>query len=470
MRFLDLVSLIFYNLGRRKGRVLLTAVGVVIGTAAVVVLVSLAVGLQKNATQQLWGINDLTSIEVYPGYSEVEAMPAGKSVMGGGGGGGGGQDSGVKLLTPPAITEIAAIPGVKKVIIQDYLQTGLEISYGKLSAWGNITGVDLEDLTDMGLEASQGVTQLVRGTAVVGSWFPHNFYDTKARPDDPPLEPPELLGQSVKFIFTKWTNEGTEVRKTVIVKITGILKETRGSADGNIYMRLDELNGFNEWARGTRINRNKEGYSMLVVKAENPDVVLDVADQINALGYMANTPQSYLEGINSFFLVLQVIFGGVGAIALLVAAIGIANTMTMAILERTREIGLMKAIGATNRDVMSIFLGEAAGIGFVGGLGGVILGWGAARAVEHCGALLFCQPGFIRRRATADHGHFNTLLAAALCAGLCHDHWIDLRAVPGAARGYTCAGQCTEIRIRYQENEISSAEPGLYQSLPADFV
>ena len=75
---------------------------------------------------------------------------------------------------------------------------------------------------------------------------------------------------------------------------------------------------------------------------------------------------------------MQVIFGGVGAIALLVAAIGIANTMTMAILERTKEIGLMKAIGAKNKDILSIFLGEAAGIGLVGGLGGVIIGWGAS--------------------------------------------------------------------------------------------
>jgi len=79
---------------------------------------------------------------------------------------------------------------------------------------------------------------------------------------------------------------------------------------------------------------------------------------------------------------LQVIFGGVGAIALLVAAIGIANTMAMAILERTREIGLMKAIGATNRDVLSVFLGEAAGIGFIGGLGGVIIGWSAGQIIN----------------------------------------------------------------------------------------
>jgi putative ABC transport system permease protein len=65
-----------------------------------------------------------------------------------------------------------------------------------------------------------------------------------------------------------------------------------------------------------------------------------------------------------------------------VAAIGIANTMAMAILERTREIGLMKAVGATNRNVLTVFLGEAAGIGFVGGLGGVLIGWGAGQVIN----------------------------------------------------------------------------------------
>ena len=380
MRFLDLVSLILYNLGRRKGRVALTAVGVVIGTAAVVVLVSLAVGLQKNATSQLYGISDLTSIEVYPGYGSEKMIKYPSSAGGGGGGGGGGSgaDSGIKYLTPAAIQKIAAIPNVKKVITQDYLQTGLDLVYGKLHAYGSITGVDVTDLQDMGLTAASGVTTLDKGTAIVGSWISRNFYDPKARPGDPPVDPPDLQNQQVKIILTKYAEDGTQIQKTVSVRVVGVLDETRGTADSNIYMRLDDVTAYNEWSRGVRINRNKEGYSMLVVKANDANSVIDIADAINTLGFQASTPQSTVQSINSFFMVLQVIFGGVGAIALLVAAIGIANTMTMAILERTREIGLMKAVGAKNKDILSIFLGEAAGIGFVGGLGGVILGWGSS--------------------------------------------------------------------------------------------
>jgi putative ABC transport system permease protein len=138
-------------------------------------------------------------------------------------------------------------------------------------------------------------------------------------------------------------------------------------------MSLDQVLDLNAWVNGRRFDPNKDGFEMAMVIVEDRSMALDVANQINEMGFMAYTPQEFIEGVNSFYVVLQVIFGGVGGVALLVAAIGIANTMTMAILERTREIGLMKALGATNKDVLSMFLGEAAGIGFIGGVGGIFL-------------------------------------------------------------------------------------------------
>jgi putative ABC transport system permease protein len=223
---------------------------------------------------------------------------------------------------------------------------------------------------------------LGRGQVVVGSQIKNNFFDPRLRPGQEPPPPPELQDANLKLTLMKWNSDGTETRRTVPIRVVGVIAESRGPADWSMYMDFDELTAYNEWFRGTRINRNRDGYSEAVVKVEDVSQVLDVTDQIKALGYQAYTPQSFVQGINSFYIVLQVIFGGVGAIALLVAAIGIANTMAMAILERTREIGLMKAVGATNRDVLSVFLGEAAGIGFIGGLGGVLLGWSLGQVIN----------------------------------------------------------------------------------------
>ena len=378
MKFLDLLRLIFGNLSRRKARVALTAIGVVIGTSAVVILVSLAIGLQRNANEQLYGIGDLTQIQVMPGYG---GEGGGGVVMGGGGGPAPGP-SDIKLLTNSALDELRAIPGVESVIPREYLYTGATIKYQKLEAGANIIGVAVDDLTTLGVEAEQGEALLGRGTVVIGVMVPRNFYDPRQRPGQEPPPPPDLVGQQIQMVVFKYDQNGVETRKNLSLRVVGLLKETRGESDWTIYMPLEQIKLLNEWSQNRRINYNKEGYGQVVVKVSDVDQVIAITDQITQMGFQAFTPQSFVEGINNFYNVLQIIFGGVGAIALLVAAIGIANTMAMSILERTREIGLMKAVGATNRDVLAIFLGEAAGIGFLGGLGGVIIGWLAGQGIN----------------------------------------------------------------------------------------
>lgn len=380
MTLFDLLALITENLGRRKARVALTAVGVVIGTAAVVVLVSLGIGLQMNANEQLYGIGDLTQIQVMPNYGEGGGGPG--IVFGGGGGG---TSSNQKLITDDSLKELAALPGVSAVIPRDYLQTGGMLAFGRLESYAGLMGIGASDLSVLGVTAAGGQLTLGKGEAIIGYYIPQNFYDPRLRPGQEPPPPPDLLNQELKLTLFKYTSDGQEVRRTYQVKVVGVLAESRGESDYSIYMTLDEVTAFNSWALGHKINRAKEGYNMAIVKVADVQNVLDITQQITDLGYQAYTPQSFVQGINSFYVIMQIIFGGVGAITLLVAAIGIANTMAMAILERTREIGLMKAVGATNRDVLSVFLGEAAGIGLIGGVGGVTLGWSAGQIINALG-------------------------------------------------------------------------------------
>jgi putative ABC transport system permease protein len=390
MKLTDLIRLVINNLNRRKARVGLTAIGVVIGTAAVVILVSLAIGLQMNANEQLYGIGNLSQINVMPNYGGGEGGGGGGPKMIGGGGSSGGSTD-MLMLTNNAIKDLQTIPGVTAVIPREYLNANMMVGFKKMQGYSNMFGVATDDLSNLGLKADQGVTTLSRASVVIGSQVALGFYDPNLRPGQEPPPPPDLYDQQIQVTIIKYDEEGNEIRKNVSLRVAGVLSETGAESDWSMYLPLDQIASFNEWASGTRVNRNKEGYNEAIVIVDSPERTIEVRDQIIAIGFQAYTMLDFVQGINNFYTILQVVLGGVGAIALLVAAIGIANTMAMSILERTREIGLMKAVGATNRDVLAIFLGEAAGIGFIGGAGGVLIGWLAGQGLNVVAVVYLAQ-------------------------------------------------------------------------------
>lgn len=372
MTWRDLLTLIRKNLWRMKLRVMMTAVGVLIGTTAIILLVSLGAGLQDIALQDLGDIGDLTLITVYSA-SEFGGLGAiGQGV----------QKNAV--LNDEAVAQFKELPGVTIATPLIPLMVQAQLSYREMvNPFVNVVGIDAHDATRLGMETQSGEMVIRRGQVVMGQEVLNNFFDR--RRGDSPGQPPDLLHKNIELVAQKINQDGTISERRIRLRLSGILKASGGENDFTVYMDRKEVENINRWASGTAPDYRRMGYSRVIVKVSDPKYALPVQGEITRQGFMAYSAQSILEGLNQFFLVIKVVLGGVGSIALLVAGFGIANAMVMAIYERTREIGLMKAIGARNRDVLFIFLGEASAIGALGGTGGVVFSWGIGALINTIG-------------------------------------------------------------------------------------
>ena len=139
-------------------------------------------------------------------------------------------------------------------------------------------------------------------------------------------------------------------------------------------------------ANKIRVDRSKSKertYNRAVVKVEDMKYVEEIIESIEAMGYNTSSPTSWLDEMEKSTQTIQLILAGLGSISLLVAAISIANTMTMAIYERRREIGIMKVLGCEIKNIRAMFLMESAGIGFLGGIVGVVISYLLSFVLNH---------------------------------------------------------------------------------------
>ncbi len=365
----DLLWLVLANLKRMRVRVALTSVGVLIGTAAIVVLVSLAVGLQASATAEIGSFGDLTAIQVFAGspFGFMEEQgPSRRKVV----------------LDDATLERIRGLDHVVAVSPQVNLQGAAELRYGRARSWVSITGIEPRTAAALGWKLASGEARLGGGQLVVGpSIFelgegpmfyrgPGVVVTSSGRRPTPEVP---LQGRTVLAELTRYDDEGKETRRTVRFRIAGVF-ERGAQNDYSVYAALADVEAYNQWFSGRRRNP-RDGWDLAIVKVNERSAVAGVEQAIRDLGFTTISSEAILRSLNQVFRIMQAILGAIGGVALLVAAVGIANTMTMAIYERTREIGVMKAVGATNRDVLHIFLAEAGAIGFVGGLLGVLTGW-----------------------------------------------------------------------------------------------
>jgi putative ABC transport system permease protein len=370
MRFDDLARIVLRNLNRVRTRTILTTLGVIIGVAAIVTLLSIAMGFQQNITKQLEGMSDVNQITVSrarfgPGMMRGEGAVA--------------QSQEIKILDDTAIKKIEALDGVQAVIPTISVSGTIEV--GRYTTRSSITGIDPKRAEALGIEMAEGrfLRSNDKSVIIVGYSVDDEFIEKKTQKS---VENLGILGKNAEITVQRTTDEGEEEFKSFRVRIIGIMAEKGTESDYQIYMPLDLAIQIEEWTSQVSNIVKEDGYDRLIVEATDSSVVTNLTQQITDLGYQAFSFKQIIDSMNQVFVILQIVLLGIGAISLLVAALGITNTMMMSIMERTREIGIMKVIGASNSDVTRIFLMEALSIGLLGGVGGVTLGYVVSKIVD----------------------------------------------------------------------------------------
>ena len=376
LSFKDLLRSAFGNLRRRPVRNILTSAGVVIGIITLVAMVSFGVGVQAEVNRSFQALG-LETVFINPTFPEEDNAfdPFGFAAP-------------EVPLTPEMVAAFRAMPEVQSVTPVLDLPANVEASLAladqiipvrltetfshRPGAMGELASPDMLAGDPLGEGDTQGLV-IVDGLAdelIAGSGGDYT----------------NMIGQIVTLTVRLPRGETKDFSTTIIGVENG-----RGNQFANL--GLQERTEIKAWWYGRPNTLNTDGYDTLMVRASDQSAVPAVLDTAEELGLQAQSLGAVLEIANRVLAVMQVLLGSVGGLALLVATLGVANTMMMAIYERTREIGVLKAVGARNREVRRMFTADAILIGFIGGVVGLILGTLLGRLVDWIGHLYLANEG-----------------------------------------------------------------------------
>lgn len=373
MNLIDTLSIALRNLWRRKLRTFLTVLGVVIGATSIIIMISLGLAIEKNQMDMVESMGDLRTITIYDsqymGFSEVESNQKAPPL----------NDATIKLLKEKS--HVDQVYGIQQTYVSGV------IKLDKYHLYADIKAVEPDYFEDFEKPLLEGryLSSSDRFAFIIPEYMKYSLWDEKTNRSA--MEDPGFDFLTANFqINIGWDDQfsGTSSKK-IKAEMVGVLD----TQDWSIYTTPETLKRLVEEERkiypqdDTNQEKNKSQYDTLEIRVDSYENVKALQDQLKDEGYQAQSMVDFSESMKESQLLIQAVLGGLGSISFIVAAIGIANTMVMSIYERTREIGVMKVIGASVTSIRNIFLIEALLIGLSGGLIGVILSLIISRGLNH---------------------------------------------------------------------------------------
>lgn len=380
MKFSDLFKMAAGNLASRKLRTFLTVLGVIIGATAIIIIISIGRGFKFMNSKFYEDMGDMRVLELNsqftrfdpemdkPGYQKPKKKP----------------------MNNQTIKEVSEIEHIKAVIPMYEASVNLKMGREEAS-YVDIVGMPPQYMEDYGIELANG-KYIAPGeknpVVILGSQVKYQFYD-RSRPNYF-SEKKSLMNRKIYITKFEPKNTGDDGAVPSMGDTTTDESQNKQNDGKQVQLRISgEMTEGNDYQKQNCLFMSIETYKALAsqfkvkLKSKNYNNIKVVVDDIKNVDAVTkalkdkgfrpyNMTKEFLDNANKQIGIVQAVFGGIGAISFIIAAIGIANTMIMSIYERTKEIGIMKVIGASIRDIQNLFLLEASLIGLIGGVIAVV--------------------------------------------------------------------------------------------------